>query len=161
MPVNYYLSPFSLYNHCGRFFQSLAKLAGIRSHTCGIPGSLSLPRWGGTNIQQDEAQPIPGWKNKGWGELMFILFYFPSNRILSLSPVHSLKIIRGWEWDYSPPCWSPGWHHFLRWNSSTWWTSSWGANLLSWHAYNHGMKKNASNAKIDQIVCGNNFPFRE
>ena len=23
------------------------------------------------------------------------------------------------------------------------------------------MKKNASNAKIDQIVCGNNFPFRE
>jgi hypothetical protein len=49
---------------------------------------------------------------------MFILFYFPSNQIPSLSNVHSLKIIHGLKWAYMLHALSPGWH-FLKQNSFT------------------------------------------
>jgi hypothetical protein len=51
-------------------------------------------------------------------KIMFILFYFPSNQIPSLSNVHSLKIIHGLKWAYMLHALSPGWH-FLKQNSFT------------------------------------------
>ena len=118
MPGNYYLSPFSLYNHCGRFFQSLAKLAGIRSHTCETDMQASLGvchcRDGeGQTLYNKKYSPPQDGKTRGGGSLCLFYSIFLATE-LSLSPVHSLKIIRGWEWDYGPPCWSPGWHRFLR-----------------------------------------------
>ena len=78
MPVNYYLSPFSLYNHCGRFFQSLAKLAGIRSHTCETDMQASLGvchcRDGeGQTLYNKKHSPPQDGKTRGGGSLC--LFY--------------------------------------------------------------------------------------
>lgn len=53
---------------------------------------------GGTNNPQRDwkAQPTPRWKTRGEGACV-ISFDFPSNRVLSLSPAHSVKIIHSFE----------------------------------------------------------------
>lgn len=91
---------------------------------------------------------------------MFILFYLPSNRILSLA----CSFFENHPW-LRMGLWSslliPGLASFFKikffhlMDFLVRGKSSLLACLQSWD------EKNASNAKIDQIVCGNNFPFRE
>lgn len=86
MPVNYYLS-FALYKHGGRSLQRYPCEAGnYIPHLRDRPGcEPATTEMGGTDWQV-AAHPKVKKKNKQLGrEMMFILFYFPSNQMPSVS----------------------------------------------------------------------------